>query len=223
MRFSGFRLVEQAAAVLKKDFLVALRQRAAIAAMAMFSLTATAIVSLAVGGAVVEPRILAAIFWVLIFFAASAGIAGTFEEEAAAGTLATLKIYAEPQAILFGKMAFVLASLVMVSAFLVPIFLILFDVEIARAGIFLATVLLGLVGISGAGTLMAALTVSASVKGGLFSILLFPITVPIFLPAIRLTEAAIMGAAVEPEFLFVMVLYDAILVLAASILYDFLG
>ena len=95
--------------------------------------------------------------------AASAGISGTFEDEAAAGTLSTLKIYAARQAVLFGKMAFVLASLAALTAFLLPVFLILFDAAVARIGIFLAAVFLGLAGIAAAGTLTAALTVSASI------------------------------------------------------------
>lgn len=222
MRLSNFRLAEQAAAIFRKDFLVGLRKRAAFAAMAMFALTATAAVSLAAGGILIEPKLLAALLWVVIFFAASAGISGTFEDEAAAGTLSTLKIYAAPQAVLFGKMAFVLASLMALTAFLLPVFLILFDAAVARIGIFLATVFSGLVGIAAAGTLTAALTVSASTKGGLFPILLFPVTLPIFLPAISLTEAALTGAEFAPEFLVAMIFYDAILITASSILYDFL-
>lgn len=190
--------------------------------MAMFALTTIASLSLALGGAFIEPKLLAALLWVVIFFAASAGISGTFEDEAAVGTLPTLKLYAARQAILFGKMFFVLASLGALTIFLLPVFLILFDAEVARLGIFSATVLLGLVGISAAGTLTAALTVSASAKGGLFPILLFPVTLPIFLPAISLTEAALTGAAFSAEFLAAMIFYDAILVTAASILFDFL-
>lgn len=219
MKLSNF---PQAAAIFRKDFLVGLRKRAAFAAMLMFALTATACVSLALGGAFLEPKLLAALLWVVIFFAASAGISGTFEDEAAAGTLATLKLYAAPQAVLFGKMIFALASLIALTIFLLPVFLILFDVEVARLGIFLAVIFLGAVGISAAGTLTAALTVSASAKGGLFPILLFPVALPIFLPAINLTDAALTGAEFSAEFLVAMIFYDAILVTAASILYDFL-
>ncbi|MBO4400591.1 MAG: heme exporter protein CcmB [Selenomonadaceae bacterium] len=219
MKLSNFL---QAAAIFHKDFLVGLRRRAAFAAMAMFSLTAIASMSLSVGGILIEPKLLAALLWVVIFFAAGAGISGTFEDEAAAGTLATLKLYAAPQAVLFGKMAFTLASLLALTIFLLPVFLILFDAAVAQIFLLLATILLGLTGIAAAGTLTAALTVSASTKGGLFPILLFPVTLPIFLPAISLTEAALTGAEFAPEFLLAMIFYDAILTVASSILYDFL-
>lgn len=222
MKLSNFLLIEQAAAICRKDFLTGLRRRASFAAMLMFALTATASLSLAMSGAFVEPKLLAALLWVVIFFAASAGISGTFEDEAAAGTLSTLKLYARPQAVLFGKMAFTLASLAALTLFLLPIFLILFDAAIAQGWLLLAVIFLGIIGIAGAGTLTAALTVSAAVKGGLFPILLFPVTLPIFLPAINLTEAALTGGEFSAEFLMAMIFYDAVLVTAASILYDYL-
>ena len=221
MRLSNF-LFEQVAAILRKDFLIGLRRRATFAAMMMFALTAVASLSLSMTGGFVEPKFLAALLWVVIFFAASAGIAGTFDDEAQAGTLPTLKLYAQAQAILFGKMCYVFLSLTMLTLFILPIFLILFDVAVESFLLLSLTILLGLIGIAAAGTLTAAITTSATVKGGLFPILLFPITLPIFLPAITLTELSFTGGAFETSSLIVMAAFDAILILASSILYDYL-
>ncbi|MBQ3450983.1 MAG: heme exporter protein CcmB [Selenomonadaceae bacterium] len=221
MKLSNSRF-EQIAAIVRKDFVIGLRRRATFAAMMMFALTAVASLSLSTGGIFVEAKFLAALLWVVIFFAASAGISGTFDDEAQAGTLPTLKLYADAQAILFGKMIYVLLSLVALTIFILPIFLILFDVAVENFFLLLATILLGLIGIAAAGTLTAALTTSATVKGGLFPILLFPITLPIFLPAISLTELSFTGGAFDSSSLVVMVAFDLILVTAASILYDYL-
>ncbi len=221
MKSFGFRC-EQIVAILRKDFLIGLRRRATFAAMMMFALTATASLSLSTGGTFLEPKILAALLWVVIFFAASAGISGTFDDEAQAGTLPTLKLYADAQAILFGKMIYVLLSLVALTIFILPIFLILFDVGVANFSLLLTTIFFGLVGLSAAGTLTAALTTSAAVKGGLFPILLFPVTLPIFLPAIQLTELSLTGATFEFGLIVVVIIFDAILITASSILYDYL-
>ncbi len=190
--------------------------------MMMFALTAVASLSLSTGGIFVEPKFLAALLWVVIFFAASAGISGTFDDEAQAGTLPTLKLYADAQAILFGKMIYVFLSLTALTIFILPIFLILFDVAVEKIFLLLLTIFIGLIGIAAAGTLTAALTTSATVKGGLFPILLFPITLPIFLPAIALTEISLTGAAFEASSLIVPAVFDLILITAASILYDYL-
>ena len=213
---------EQIAAIIRKDFLIGLRQRASFAAMMMFALTTVASLSLSTGGIFVEEKFLAALLWVVIFFAAGAGISGTFDDEAQAGTLPTLKLYAEAQAILFGKMIYVFLSLTALTIFILPIFFILFDVAVENFLLLLLTILLGLIGIAAAGTLTAALTTSATVKGGLFPILLFPVMLPIFLPAISLTEVAFTGAAFDTNSLGVMAIFDAILILASSILFDYL-
>jgi len=208
-------------AILRKDFLIGMRQRATFAAMMMFALTSIASLSLSTGG-FVEPKFLAALLWVVIFFAASAGIAGTFDDEATAGTLPTLKLYADAQAILFGKMIYVFLSLVALTIFILPIFLILFDAPTENFLLLFTTIFLGLIGLAAAGTLTAALTTSATVKGGLFPILLFPITLPIFLPAIALTEISFTGAAFEMSSLIMIAAFDSILITASSILYDYL-
>lgn len=213
---------EQIATIVRKDFLLGLRRRASFAAMMMFALTAVAALSLSTGGAPIEPKILAAMLWVVIFFAAGAGLAGTFDDEAQAGTLPTLKLYADAQAILFGKMFGVFASLTALTIFIAPIFLVLFDVAVADGLLLAGTLIFGVTGLAAAGTLTAALTTSATVKGGLFPILLFPVTLPLFLPAISLTELAFTGAAVDGGLFGVMILFDAILITAASILYDYL-
>ena len=222
MKLFPCRSAEQVAAILRKDFVVGLRRRATFAAMMMFALTTVASLSLSTGGVLFEPKILAALLWVVIFFAASAGISGTFDDEAQAGTLPTLKLYADAQAILFGKMIYVFLSLSALTIFILPIFLILFDVAVENFLLLTATIFLGLIGIAAAGTLTAALTTSATVKGGLFPILLFPITLPIFLFSINLTEISLTGAAFEASSLIVMIVFDLILITASSLLYDYL-
>jgi ABC-type transport system involved in cytochrome c biogenesis permease component len=70
--------------------------------------------------------------------------------------------------------------------------------------------------------LLSALIVGAGVRSGLFSVLMLPVVLPVFLPAIRLTEAAFGGTVVSLSFFGGIVLYDMILSVAASILFDYL-
>lgn len=222
MKLSNSRLIETAWAIFRKDFLVNIRNPAAFITMLMFALTSTAILSLSLGLADFDEKLLSALLWIILFFAASSGISGTFDTESISGTLPTLKLYAPPQAILFGKIFFVIASLILLAIFIVPIFFILFDCAVKKIFLFALTVLLGIIGTATAGTLISALTVSASIKGGLFSVLLFPIILPIFFPAIKLTEIALTTSETNFEFLIVIIFYDAILLTVSSILYDYL-
>ena len=213
MRLSAYRFAK----VIKKEFAVSLRQRAVFASMLMFSLTALACISLAMRGAVLEPELLSALLWIILFFASTA-LDRTFDDEA----VSTLKVYGDSQSILFGKMIYSMLSMLLVSIFLLPIFVILFDCEVVAPLILFLTVILGLVGISGAGTLISAISSVASVRSGLFPILLFPIVLPLFLSAIELTTAAFLGLEVSTSLIISMVLYDSILLIASSILFDYL-
>ena len=221
MKLFGSRC-DAVSAIVRKDFLLNLRRRASFAAMMMFALTTVASLSLSTGGTVADEKFLSALLWVVIFFAAGAGLSGTFDDESQAGTLPTLKLYGDAQAILFGKMSVALLSLVALTIFILPIFCVLFDVGVEKIFLLIVTVALGLIGLAAAGTLTAALTTSATVKGGLFPILLFPITLPIFLPAISLTEISFTGGTFDISSLVVIAVFDLILITASSILYDYL-
>ena len=211
MKLSAYQLIE----VVKKEFAVSIRQQAVFVSMLMFSLTALACISLAIGSANLESELLAALLWIIIFFASSA-IDKTFDDEA----ITMLKIYGESQIILFGKMIYSLLSIIPVSIFLIPLFIILFDVVIEEPLIFSITIILGLIGISSAGTLISAISSISSIKNGIFPILLFPIILPLFLPAINLTSQAMIGAEINFSLIIAMSIYNLILITATSILFD---
>ena len=211
MKLSVYQLIE----VVKKEFAVSIRQQAVFVSMLMFSLTALACISLAIGSANLESELLAALLWIIIFFASSA-IDKTFDDEA----ITMLKIYGKSQIILFGKMIYSLLSIILVSIFLIPLFIILFDVVIEEPLIFSITIILGLIGISSAGTLISAISSISSIKNGIFPILLFPIILPLFLPAINLTSQAMIGAEINFSLIIAMSIYNLILITATSILFD---
>ena len=213
MNLSIYRLIK----IVKKEFAISFRQRAIFASMLMFSLTTLACISLAIQGAKLEPELLSALLWVTIFFASSA-INHTFDDEA----IITLKVYGDSQSILFGKIIYSLISMIVMTTILLPTFVILFDCDVAEPLILIVTTFFVICGISGAGTLIAAISSAASVKNGLFPILLFPIILPIFLPAIKLTQISFIGLEISVPLLILMVIYNLILIVISSILFDYL-
>jgi heme exporter protein B len=71
-----------------------LRFRAAWAAMLMFSFTSLVCISFALGGTSAEPKLFAALLWILLFFSSLAGSDRVFSDEEAEGTLMALRVYA---------------------------------------------------------------------------------------------------------------------------------
>lgn len=208
--------------VLRKEFTTGWRFRAAWTVMLMFALTTLACVSLAMQGSGLEPRLAAALFWVIIFFSSLAGADRVFADEASSGTLLALRIYGSAQAVLFGKMLYTLCILLLLGIIIAPLYLIFMNITVVLPFVFILTLLLGIAGVAAAGTLIAALTTGASVHGGLFSILILPVILPVFLPAIFLTTGAFGGAMVKLSYLGGMALYDLVLTVGASVLFDYL-
>lgn len=139
-----------------------------------------------------------------------------------AGTLLVLKVYGPSQAILLGKMLYTAFILLILAVFITPLFLIFMNGSAALPGLLLGTLAAGIWGIAAAGTLIASLLVGASVHSGLFSILMLPVILPVFIPAIALTAAAFGDGTASLSYLVSMILYDLILTVGASLLFDYL-
>lgn len=208
--------------VFRKELTLGLRFKAAWAAMFLFALTTLSCISLALQGSALEPRLLAALFWVILFFSSLAGADRVFGDEDMAGTLLVLKVYGPSQAILLGKMLYTAFILLILAVFITPLFLIFMNGSAALPGLLLGTLAAGIWGIAAAGTLIASLLVGASVHSGLFSILMLPVILPVFIPAIALTAAAFGGGTASLSYLVSMILYDLILTVGASLLFDYL-
>lgn len=96
------------------------------------------------------------------------------------------------------------------------------DISVASWPAFILTLLGGTYGMAMAGTLLSALMSGARTQNGLLSILMLPVLLPVLLPAIVLTASCFAGEAVHGSYLVGIALYDAIMTLAASLLFDFL-
>ena len=208
--------------LLRRELMTALRSRSSLAVMALFSVTALLALSMALGGTVLASAPLSAMLWALLFFASSMGLGGTFAADEAAGTLLTLRVYGVGQAVLYGKTAFSLLMLLLLAVVLVPLFFVLLDASCTLPLLLLATLVLGLLGLAAAGTLLSALTAGSEGRaaGGLLPVLLLPVILPVFLPAVSLTQAALGGHPAGLSLLVGMGLYDLLLLVGSSLLFD---
>ena len=201
--------------VARKELLDGIRLRAGYVTMGMFALTVIAFLSMSLAWGTMDVRLASALLWIVIFFAATLQGERLFAEEAAAGTLLFLWIYVPAQAVLFGKMAAHLITLVVLAALVLPLVIILMDAPLVLNACFVGTLFLGLWGMAAADTLLAAVAANASVRGGLVPVLLLPSMLPILLPAISLS-----AGEGEPVLLGGMLIYDMALMVGASMLFD---
>ncbi|EKU71423.1 heme exporter protein CcmB [Selenomonas sp. F0473] len=214
MRASIFEATRRVA---YKELLDGVRHRAGYVTMGMFALTVIAFMSMSLAGDMPDARQSATLYWIVLFFAATLQGERLFAEEAAAGTLLFLRIYVPAQAVLFGKMAAHLVTLLILSVIIMPFVIVLMDAMFMLDTAFLAVLLLALWGMAAADTLLAAVAASASVRGGLVPVLLLPSMLPILLTAIAITagedEGVLLGG---------ILIYDMALTVGASLLFDYL-
>ncbi len=220
---SAVSLAGRTFAVMRKDLKAEFRSRYALNAVIMFALVTLTVISFALGILRLSPEMLAALFWIVVFFASMSGLAQTFIREEESGTSLVLKLTADGTSVFFGKALFNLLLLFMLAILIVPLFIVLLKAQIVSWPIFLAAVIPGLIGLAGATTIIAAIVAQASVKGTLFTVISFPVLLPLLVGVIEITKVAltggIWGEVTAP--LQLVAAYDVVMVTLSVMLFDF--
>jgi len=220
---SSSGLVSKTLAVFAKDVRLELRTRYALNAILMFAVTTLAAVSFSVGQSGLPPKLLAALFWIVMLFSAMSGLAQAFIREEEAGTALTLRLMADPDPVYIGKLLFNFSLLSVMAALITPIFFIFTDAPASGIATFILVLALGVIGLCSATTLVAAIIAKASVKGALFAVLSFPILMPLLLVLVLATEKVLDSGAIgdittEIQFL---VAYGIVMVTGSVLLFKF--
>ena len=215
-----------ALAVLRKDLLAEWRTRIAVNALFLFAFSVLVLVGYAVGPTRLAPEdrpaVNAVLLWIVIFFSAMTGLARVFVKEEEAGTAAALRLAAHPAAVLLGKYLVNVLLLFAVTAFIVPLFLVLTSFTIASPPLFAALLVLGGLGLAGASTFTAALVSKAAAKGALFAVLSIPLLLPPLIAAVSGTQVAARESEFSAglDFVRVLVAYDGVVTTAAFLMFD---
>jgi len=210
-------------AVTAKDIKSEFRTRYAVNSVIMFALVTLTIISISVGAFRLRPELSAALFWVILFFASMSGLAHVFVKEEESGTAMVLKLSADGLIIFFGKFLFNVLLLVLITIFVVPLFIILLNIYPANWILFIFCLTMGLIGLSGATTIVAAIVSKATVKGSLLTVLAFPLLLPLFLGVIEITKVAFTGGGFADVSAPVQLLiaYDIVMITISTMLFDF--
>lgn len=167
--------LSKAYAVFAKDLRLELRSWYAVNTILMFGLISLVAVSFSLGQGSLPPRVLAAIFWIIMFFASMAGLSHVFVREEETGTALALRLAADPDAVYLGKLVFNLTLLTLMSAIITPLFFVFTDASSEHWLEFILVLGVGVVALCAGTTLIAAIVSKASTKGALFAVLSLPV------------------------------------------------
>ncbi len=211
-----------AIAVFLKDVRSELRTRTALNAIVLFALVTLFSVSFATAGLRLPPAVHASLFWIILFFAAMAGLSRTFVVEAERGTELALRLTAGAFQVYAGKLLFNLALLGLLALVLVPAFQILLPFEGARWDTLLVGLMLGGLALAASSTLIAAIVSQAGVKGALFSVLALPVLVPVLFAGVGSSRRALAGEGWQASLgeYQILIAYAGIMITLAWLLMD---
>jgi len=213
--------IAEAAAIFAKDWRSELRTRFALNTLGLFALTTLVVVSFAlgpIGASPLAPAVLPAVLWIILLFAATAGLPRLFVAEEETHTATALRLTATPSALFCGKLAFGLTLIAAIELLTTPLFLILVQLRVDSPGLLVATLAIGGYGLATASTLVATMVAQARGKATLFAVLLFPVLVPLLIMAVALTRQAVAGEAAGVA-LTELLLYDASVTVASLMLF----
>lgn len=192
-----WRWMSEALAVAAKDLRTEFRTRVALNSLGLFALTVLAAVSYTVGPYRIttedRPFLLAVLLWIIVFFAALAGLDRSFVKEEESHTAPLLRLAASPLAVWFGKLAYNLFLIYTLMAILVPLYCILMGYKIVLLRSFVITLVLGGYTLAVVTTIIAAIIARAMTRGALFSVLSLPLLLPLMIFLIQGTTGAAEG------------------------------
>lgn len=214
--------VTEAVAIFVKDWRCELRTRYALNTVLLFAITTLVVVSVALGplgtNAPARATVLPMLLWLILLFAAAAGLPRVFGAEEERHTATALRLAATPSALFVGKLAYSLTIFLVIEAVTAPLFVAMMQMPVARPLLFTAALLAGGYGLAAASTLVAAIVGQARGQGTLFAVLSFPVLLPLLLLAIEVTRAAVTGVGAG-DFLPQLLLYDAAVTVAGLMLF----
>ena len=213
-------------AVTWKDLSAELRSRELISAMLVFALLVILIFNFALDldpAARREPTITAGVLWVIFVFAGTLGLNRSMAVEKDRGCMDGLLLApVDRSAIYFGKVLGNLIFMLMVEIIVLPIYSLLYNVNLFNPGLLLV-ILLGSIGYVAVGTLLAAMAVQARTRDILLPILLFPVVLPVILAAVKASTGFLDGSEMEliRPWLNLLIAYDIIFSAVAFMVFDY--
>jgi len=210
-------------AVVWKDLQAEFRSRELFSAMLVFSLLIILIFNFALELDVkTRQSVTSGVLWATFAFAGTLGLNRSMAIEKDRGCMDGLLLApVDRSAIYFGKVISNLAFMLIVEIIVLPVYSILYGVNLFQPGLLLV-ILLGSIGYVGVGTLLSTMSVQTRTRDILLPILLFPVVIPVILSAVKASGGYLEGLPFEEILspLSLLIAYDIIFIAVAFMVFD---
>ncbi len=195
-----------------------------ISAMLVFALLVVLIFNFALElDIVTRESVTSGVLWVTFAFAGTLGLNRSMTMEQDRGCLDGLLLAPiDRSALYFGKVIGNLLFMLIVEAIILPLYSVLYSVNLFVPGLVLA-IILGSWGYVAVGTLLAAMTVQTRTRDVLLPTLLFPIVLPVLIPALKASNAFLQAFEVGDimPWMNLLIAYDLIFTAIAFLVFEY--
>ncbi len=211
-------------AVIWKDLTAEWRTRENLSAMLVFALLVILIFNFALDLDIqAQESLSAGVLWTTFIFAGTIGLNRSLAVEKDRGCLDGLLLAPVDRSVIyFGKAIGNLIFMLLVEIIVLPVYSFLYQVPVFQPG-FLLVVLLGSIGYVAVGTLLATMVIQARTRDILLPILLFPLTLPVIIAAVKASQGFLLMVPLAEisAWLNLLIVYDLIFTAAAFMVFDF--
>ena len=213
-------------AIVWKDIVAEFRTKEMFSAMFVFAILVIVVFNFAFDLRVSGDRVrqvAPGALWVAFAFSGVLGLNRAFVMEKDRGCLEGLLLApVDHTAIYFGKMISTMLFMLLVEAFMLPVFTAFFGVNLFDLRLILIIVL-GTVGFAAVGTILSAMTAQTRSREVLLPILLLPVAAPVLIAAVKATAGVLDGLALSEIAIWLQLLlaFDLIFPAVAFMTFDF--
>ena len=208
---------------LRKDFLIEFRNRSAVNISFAFAGITTLSVSLACGGAALSPQIHSVLLWIIIFFSGMSGLSHIFIREEEERTSLFLALHSDPENIYLSKLIFNIILFTCITAIVTPLYLFFMQVIPVYKIYFISIAASGSLAVASITTILGAMVAKAESRGSLFTVISFPVMIPVLWISIQLTSDSLEGGA-PPELrsLLFLLAFSGVIICASYLSFKFI-
>jgi heme exporter protein B len=208
---------------IKKDLIIEFRNRTTISISFAFAIITTLSISLVAGTTPFSPMVHSIMFWVILFFSAMSGLAHAFIREEEEKTSLFLSLHYSPEDIYISKLIFNLILFLSIAIIVTPLYLFFLQVIPAYPVMFCIVTFSGSIAIASIATIFGAMVSKAGNGSSLFTIISFPILLPVLWTAITMTAISIEGSGVKEYGNIVFLLaFSGVIVLTSYLSFRFI-
>jgi heme exporter protein B len=209
--------------LVRKDFLLELRQRYALNGILLYVVSTIFVVQLCFGQTIDETTWIA-LFWIILLFAAFNAVSKSFVQESASRRLYYF-VLAAPVSVVLSKMIYNTLLMLFLGVLSLVVYSVFMGIPDFNFQLFLPAFALGCIGLASALTMVSAIASRSGNNAALMAILGFPIVVPLLLLLVNASKTALkqsLGFVEIAKILTSLFMIDLVVVVLAVILFPYL-